>query len=75
MSNDLIIIKAFGKAAEAKLKALIALPRSVAAQLPHKTVSKVNRIAAELIEGSTLDADYQGRGTQYVPKRVKAAEC
>lgn len=70
MSNDLIIIKAFGKAAEAKLKALIALPRSVSAQLPHKTVSKVNRIAAELIDG--YDLDYSGKGVQYVSKKIGA---
>lgn len=73
MSTDLILIKAYGRAAEAKLKALIAMPRSLAAQLPHKSVSKINRIAAELIEGSELDADYSGAGIQYVPKGVKRA--
>ena len=71
MSTDLILIKAYGRAAEAKLKALIAMPRSLAAQLPHKSVTKINRIAAELIEGSELDAGYSGQGIQYVPKVVK----
>ena len=70
MSNELLLIKAYGRAAEAKLKALIALPRSAAAQLPHKSVSKVNRIAAELIDG--FDSDYSGNGIQYVPKSVRA---
>lgn len=65
MSNDLLIIKAYGRAAEAKLKALIALPRSAAAQLPHKSVSKVNRIAAELIE--SFDPTISRKG-EYVPK-------
>lgn len=46
-------------------------------------INKINRIAAELaegfdasiaaelIEGSELDADYSGHGIQYVPKGVK----
>ncbi len=47
--KDLIVIKAFGKAAEHKLKGLLNLTRSEAAELPQKTVSQVNRISKELI--------------------------
>ena len=51
MSTDLILIKAYGRAAEAKLKGLMRLNPAQIEHLPFKSIRKINRIAAELIEG------------------------
>ena len=62
--KDLIVIKAFGKAAEHKLKGLLNLTPTEAAELPQKTVSQVNRIAKELnVPDYTLLDFGKGAGT------------
>ena len=67
MTQSLLSIKAYGKAAEAKLKALIDLDPEQARNLPPSKIAKINRIAAKLAKGYDPKV--------MVSKRVMANAC
>lgn len=76
VQNDLLTIKAYGRAAEHKLKGLLSLTRSEVKRLPRQRVAMVNAVCKYLAKGFD-ESDYGGnpKSFGYVEKEMRVKKC